>query len=220
MKRLLFVISFVALYAPLCAQDLSLYEKRTYKKCRGEELPYRILFQRITTIEKVSARPDPSWRGGTRQRQRGTVKAWRQTFLTGCQQGKVSCHCYFPTMPSEGFWSSIVADRSKTPVEFSFDYSRPMTSPLASVLEIVKRITSEEAVDQSRMYVSGLSMGGMGTFELLYHNPDMFVAAMPICGGGDAKAYDKRVGRYHSGYFTATKTQSWIRNIPGKWSIA
>lgn len=33
------------------------------------------------------------------------------------------------------------------------------------------------------MYVGGLSMGGMGTFELVRRNPSLFAAAFPICGG-------------------------------------
>ena len=34
----------------------------------------------------------------------------------------------------------------------------------------------------------GLSMGGMGTFELLSRKPNTFAAAVPICGGGDPES--------------------------------
>ena len=40
-------------------------------------------------------------------------------------------------------------------------------------------------VDRSREYVSGLSMGGYGTWALLAAQPKRFAAAIPICGGGD-----------------------------------
>lgn len=40
-------------------------------------------------------------------------------------------------------------------------------------------------IDQQRLYVSGLSMGGYGTWSLISHYPDYFAAAIPICGGGD-----------------------------------
>ncbi len=43
-------------------------------------------------------------------------------------------------------------------------------------------------VDRQRVYVTGLSMGGFGTWRLLSHAPDRFAAAMPICGGGDPAA--------------------------------
>jgi predicted peptidase len=38
-------------------------------------------------------------------------------------------------------------------------------------------------------------MGGMGTFESVYRHPDMYAAALPICGGGDVNHYDKRVSK-------------------------
>lgn len=40
-------------------------------------------------------------------------------------------------------------------------------------------------VDPDRIYVTGLSMGGYGTWELVTTHPDRFAAAVPICGGGD-----------------------------------
>ncbi|MFT5292132.1 MAG: putative peptidase [Planctomycetota bacterium] len=40
-------------------------------------------------------------------------------------------------------------------------------------------------VDASRLYVSGLSMGGYGTWGLLADYPEAFAAAVPICGGGE-----------------------------------
>ena len=39
-------------------------------------------------------------------------------------------------------------------------------------------------VDEDRVYVTGLSMGGFGTWGLIALNPDRFAAAAPICGGG------------------------------------
>ena len=38
-------------------------------------------------------------------------------------------------------------------------------------------------------------MGGMGTFESVYRYPDLYAAALPICGGGDLKLYDSRVNK-------------------------
>jgi predicted peptidase len=40
-------------------------------------------------------------------------------------------------------------------------------------------------VDRNRIYIAGLSMGGMGTFDMLCRYPDLFAAAIPICGGVD-----------------------------------
>lgn len=40
-------------------------------------------------------------------------------------------------------------------------------------------------IDRSRVYVTGVSMGGYGTWDILCRRPMWFAAAMPICGGAD-----------------------------------
>jgi len=46
-------------------------------------------------------------------------------------------------------------------------------------------IEDQGDVDQRRLYVSGLSMGGYGTWSFISHYSNYFAAAIPICGGGD-----------------------------------
>jgi predicted peptidase len=47
-------------------------------------------------------------------------------------------------------------------------------------------VVTKHNVDQDRIYVSGLSMGGFGTWELAAYAPERFAAIVPICGGGEA----------------------------------
>ena len=60
-----------------------------------------------------------------------------------------------------------------------------MGNSLSTVLEIINNLRSEYTIDSTRLYVTGLSMGGFGTWDLIMRKPDMFAAAIPICGGGD-----------------------------------
>ncbi|MCL5280100.1 MAG: prolyl oligopeptidase family serine peptidase [Planctomycetes bacterium] len=53
---------------------------------------------------------------------------------------------------------------------------------LAALLDEVQ---SKYAVDADRVYLTGLSMGGFGTWTLATRYPDRFAALAPICGGGD-----------------------------------
>lgn len=65
---------------------------------------------------------------------------------------------------------------------------QPMT--LAAMLRDIK---SNLRVDPDRVYLTGLSMGGFGTWELAMKYPEEFAAIAPICGGGDtAKIYRLR----------------------------
>jgi len=59
------------------------------------------------------------------------------------------------------------------------------TEKLDSLLALLDDIQSKHAVDPSRVYVTGLSMGGFGTWALGCRHPERFAAMTPICGGGD-----------------------------------
>lgn len=48
-------------------------------------------------------------------------------------------------------------------------------------------IAKNERVDTDRVYLTGLSMGGYGTWSLAQKHPELFAAIVPICGGGDPK---------------------------------
>ncbi len=51
---------------------------------------------------------------------------------------------------------------------------------------LLDHIIESHKVDEDRIYVTGLSMGGFGTWRLAAYTPDRFAAIAPICGGGDA----------------------------------
>jgi len=46
-------------------------------------------------------------------------------------------------------------------------------------------VVAEYKVDEDRIYVTGLSMGGFGTWSLAAYTPNRFAAIVPICGGGE-----------------------------------
>lgn len=51
--------------------------------------------------------------------------------------------------------------------------------------EALESLQKEFSIDAKRIYVTGLSMGGYGTWDALERRPDFFAAGAPICGGGD-----------------------------------
>ncbi|MBD0259274.1 MAG: prolyl oligopeptidase family serine peptidase [Cytophagales bacterium] len=51
--------------------------------------------------------------------------------------------------------------------------------------DLVESILAQYRVDGSRVYLTGISMGGYGTFYLAMAYPSAFAALAPICGGGD-----------------------------------
>jgi predicted peptidase len=55
----------------------------------------------------------------------------------------------------------------------------------ATLNALLDEVTAAYRVDKDRVYVTGMSMGGMGTWELATSRPDRFAAIVPICGGGN-----------------------------------
>lgn len=53
------------------------------------------------------------------------------------------------------------------------------------LLRLVQSIENQYRVDSKRIYVTGLSMGGFGTWSLVARAPEKFAAAAPVCGGGN-----------------------------------
>lgn len=59
------------------------------------------------------------------------------------------------------------------------------SEPLNWLLGLLEKLKKEKPIDLDRVYVTGLSMGGYGTWDLLSRHADLVAAAVPICGGGD-----------------------------------
>ena len=61
----------------------------------------------------------------------------------------------------------------------------PMSEPLSAVLRLLDTLLADYPIDPRRQLVTGLSMGGYGTWDLLARFPDRFAGAVALCGGGD-----------------------------------
>jgi predicted peptidase len=58
-------------------------------------------------------------------------------------------------------------------------------------LDILKEVQKDYKIDDKRLYLTGLSMGGFGTWSLATKYPDKWAAIVPICGGGNVKDAEK-----------------------------
>ncbi|MDC6353100.1 MULTISPECIES: prolyl oligopeptidase family serine peptidase [Robiginitalea] len=105
-----------------------------------------------------------------------------------------------PQCASGDYWAQVEVDRSSYPIGLDFQYEKGPTRSLGLVMELLDSYRGLQYVDNTRIYIMGLSMGGMGTFELLHRLPDVFAAAVPICGAGDPETV--------AGY--ADKVPLWI----------
>lgn len=68
------------------------------------------------------------------------------------------------------------------------------TPALRAVLAALDAVLAAHPVDRARIYLTGLSMGGYGAFDLAARAPERFAAVLAICGGGDAGRVHRFVG--------------------------
>lgn len=92
---------------------------------------------------------------------------------------KYPCFVFAPQCPAGKKWVDVDwgAMAHKMPTEAT-PY---MTMAIVAIDEII----SKYPIDTSRIYVCGQSMGGFATWDIICRCPDMFVAAVPVCAGGD-----------------------------------
>ena len=64
----------------------------------------------------------------------------------------------------------------------------PVSAALSAVTELLAKTCEEYPADPARLYAAGVSMGGYGAWDMLLRNPDVFAAAVILCGAGDPSA--------------------------------
>jgi acetyl esterase/lipase len=173
-------------------QPFDAYERRSFRSSSGFELPYRILYpegydpqRRYPLVLFLHGRGES---GKDNEKQLTHVAS---RFLDPAQRRAFPAIVVFPQCPEESYWAQARVDRSSAPVRFEFDYTLPPTPPLAAVMELMSDMADNQDIDPQRIYVTGLSMGGMGSFEIAHRMPGFFAAAAPVCGAGDAQRYGK-----------------------------
>lgn len=100
-------------------------------------------------------------------------------FVSSGNQEKYPCFVVVPQCPENNRWVEV---------DFRKPYHKQsdrISKPLGMALDLIDSLANHYAVDKQRIYVTGLSMGGFGTWDLIERYPAYFAAAIPVCGGGD-----------------------------------
>jgi len=105
-----------------------------------------------------------------------------------------------PQVPAGKWWSEINRAGKGS------DVPKEPGDQMRMTLDLVDAALEEYPIDPDRVYVTGLSMGGFGTWDAIQRRPKLFAAAVPVCGGGDAAQADK-LTKIPCGSGTATATR-------------
>lgn len=195
---LLFLVILISAFSILASADViiqnnngedvnmtELFVARSFTSSKGTKINYRIFFPKNYDSQKKY--PLILFLHGYGQRGNDNQS---QLQLGICEPFKnpdseiYNCIVIAPQCPDTDKWIDIPGEGWDR--YCSYDSAKINESAsTAAVVELVAKIRDEEAVDQNRMYVTGLSMGGFGTWDILVRHPLLFTAAMPLCGGAD-----------------------------------
>lgn len=173
------------------AQDSLLFERKNFIQ-KKDTLPYRILYP--NNFNKDASYPLVLFLHGSGERGNDNTKQLTHgsSLLTNpTHREDFPAIVIFPQCPPEDYWSNVIVDRSSYPVGLKFQYDKGPTRPLELVMSLIDETLANSYVDNNQVYVMGLSMGGMGTYELLFREPDVFAAAVSICGAGNPESTKK-----------------------------
>jgi predicted peptidase len=197
-RPLLTLLCFLLIFTTGIAHDLEQYERKVFV-ANGDSLPYRILYPEDFDPAKkyplVMILHGAGERGNNNESQ---LVYGARLFLEPQNRQQFPAIVVFPQCPKDSYWSNvnIVTDESgKRTFNYLEEVGEP-TKAMRALMGLLKELEKSGTVDKKRMYIGGLSMGGMGTFELLRREPKKFAAAFPICGGGHpagVKKYAKGV---------------------------
>lgn len=191
MKNLVISISLIILSMSATAQETNEYKAKTFVQGK-DTLQYRILmpvkFNPDIEYPVVLVLHGSGERGNDNQAQ---LTHGSKLFLDSTIREKFPAIIVFPQCPADSYWSNVHILAVNGKRTFRFQKGGKPTSAMKLLMGLVNEIEDQPYVDDDRLYVGGLSMGGMGTLEILRRMKGEFAAAFPICGGDNPKNVKK-----------------------------
>ncbi|OGV47225.1 MAG: hypothetical protein A2017_10835 [Lentisphaerae bacterium GWF2_44_16] len=143
-----------------------------------ETMPYRFFIPE--NLEKEKKYPLLVHFHGAGSRGNDNLKqiAWVKLFAEKGMQKNNPCFIVAPQCPAEKRWVDTDWHLPK--------HEMPaITHEMMMAVEIISGVIAENPVDTERIYLTGQSMGGFAVWDILCRKPELFAAAVPVCGGAD-----------------------------------
>lgn len=166
---------------PTTAQSSSRFSYNKFFNGKGDTLNYRFLFPDYDTLQKY---PLVIFLHGSGERGNDNEAQLKWGVMNFATDQAMAMHPAFvvaPQCPENQDWSNFDENEKTREIRLRPSPSKPMEL----VIELIHELVKTFSVDTNRIYITGLSMGGYGTYDALERYPRLFSAAVPVCGGGD-----------------------------------
>lgn len=185
-------------FAFLFSTTFSFAQKEAYEKHwfvdDGDTLPYRLLLPKDYDASKkyplILFLHGSGERGDDNEAQ---LMHGSNLFLRDSIRSNYPAIVVFPQCSANSYWSNvnIVVDSTAKKRNFQFTTDRKPTKAMNLLIKFLDDLEHNYKINSKQRYIGGLSMGGMGTFELVRRKPKYFAAAFPICGGANPETAKK-----------------------------
>ncbi|MCV9387282.1 carboxylesterase family protein [Reichenbachiella ulvae] len=176
--KLLSLLVVVFCCVSLSYAQVSPFSHEAYISDAGDTLLYRRM---VSDYDTVSRYPLVIFLHGSGERgndNEAQLKWGVMNFATDRVMKNYRPIVIAPQCPSGSGWGNYTYGDQLT--------LQPTPTPTMKLLiELINQTIATMPVDPDRVYITGLSMGGFGTFDAISRYPDLFAAAVPVCGGGD-----------------------------------
>ncbi len=182
------IITCALFLTPAPAPAAEDFAARTFTNTAGATLPYRLLspqnYDTNKTYPLVLFLHGAGERGDDNQKQ---LTHGTRLFTQPAVREKFPCFVVAPQCPTNQQWVNMpwTGNSGVRPAQPS--------AALQLTLQLLDALPRQVRLDTNRVYVTGLSMGGFGTWDAITRFPARFAAAAPICGGGDEKTINTAV---------------------------
>jgi predicted peptidase len=157
---------------------------------KNEPFKYRLL--KPEKIEPGKKYPVVLYLHGAGERGKDNVAQLRylpEWLASADNRAKYPCFLIAPQCRPDKKWSNVSwADKAAA------DLPAEPSDQMNVAVGILDEVLKSYPCDVDRVYLTGLSMGGYGSWDLAERTPGRFAAVAPVCGGGDAKRADRLVG--------------------------
>jgi predicted peptidase len=190
MRQLVFSLLLASILPGLAQSEAveAAYEQRQYRNDAGDSLLYRWLapdtlfdgvrYPLIVFLHGSGERGDDN----TAQ-----LKHVLPRFIEAGRSLRYPCYVFAPQCPAEQRWSNGVFEEETNQYRLTDSMAKALSTSMQALVAFVQRYP----IDTSRIYVVGLSMGGAGVWELAMRYPEVFAAAVPICGFADRRFVER-----------------------------
>ena len=180
--RTFFIISFLLCSILGFSQQSGEYSKGEYiSKATGDTLLYRYLTPQ--NPQKGKKYPIVIFLHGSGERgndNQAQLFHGSGQFLNPVNREKYPAYVLFPQCPQEEF--GVFAKPDDPSESYGSQKNPALTDMMKNLKELIAHYASLPDADPKRVYIIGISMGGMSTFEMVARYPRIFAAAIPICG--------------------------------------